>query len=142
MYLVHNYTQCLIGSPCCSVSYYNCISVWPYYTILRIIYSYVSLISEYYNDSYKQCERCRICLDAEDERLAFQAECYNNSFKNTHHLQEDYKTWCSAPRGVIPGIHTLQSFSIHLSKKYSFEIAVKHITIIHKHEVSLQVAYQ
>ncbi len=29
--LVHDYTLCFIGSPCCSVSYYNYTSMWPYY---------------------------------------------------------------------------------------------------------------
>ncbi len=31
--LVHDYTLCFIDSPCCSVSYNNYISVWPYYTV-------------------------------------------------------------------------------------------------------------
>ncbi len=31
----HDYTLCFIGSPCCSVSYYNYISVWPYYIVFH-----------------------------------------------------------------------------------------------------------
>ncbi len=33
--LVHDYTLCFIGSPCCSVSYYNYISVSPYYIVIQ-----------------------------------------------------------------------------------------------------------
>ncbi len=33
--LVHDYTLCFIGSPCCSISYYNYISVWPYYLVIH-----------------------------------------------------------------------------------------------------------
>ncbi len=33
--LVHDYTQYFVGSPCCSVSYYNYIFVWPYYVVIR-----------------------------------------------------------------------------------------------------------
>ncbi len=33
--LVHDYTLYFIGSPCCSVSYYNYISVWPYYIVIQ-----------------------------------------------------------------------------------------------------------
>ncbi len=32
--LVHDYTLYFIGSPCC-VSYYNYISVWPYYIVIQ-----------------------------------------------------------------------------------------------------------
>ncbi len=32
--LVHDYTLCFIGSPCCSVSYYY-ISIWPYYIVIH-----------------------------------------------------------------------------------------------------------
>ncbi len=31
--LIHDYTLCFVGSPCCSLSYYNYISVWPYYIV-------------------------------------------------------------------------------------------------------------
>ncbi len=29
--LVHDYTLCCTGSPCCNVNYYSYISIWPYY---------------------------------------------------------------------------------------------------------------
>ncbi len=35
LYLVHDYTICFAGSPCFNISYYNYISISPYY-----IYSY------------------------------------------------------------------------------------------------------
>ncbi len=34
----------VIGSPCCSVSYYNYISVWPYYIVTTIIWPYYIVI--------------------------------------------------------------------------------------------------
>ncbi len=38
--LVHDYTLCFIGSPCCSVSYYSYISVWPYYIVIHLLTGY------------------------------------------------------------------------------------------------------
>ncbi len=34
--LVHDYTLCFIGSLSSSVSYYNYISVWPYYIVIEL----------------------------------------------------------------------------------------------------------
>ncbi len=34
--LVHDYTLCFIGSPCCSVSYYNYNSIWHYEIVIHI----------------------------------------------------------------------------------------------------------
>ncbi len=34
--IVHDYTLCFTGSPCCSVSYYTYISVWPYYIVIHL----------------------------------------------------------------------------------------------------------
>ncbi len=36
--LVHDYSLCLIRSPCCSVSYYNYISIWPYYICIHLMF--------------------------------------------------------------------------------------------------------
>ncbi len=35
--LIHDYTQCFTGSPCCKFSYYNYISIWPYYIVIHFI---------------------------------------------------------------------------------------------------------
>ncbi len=35
--LVLDYILCYIGSPCCNVSYYNYISIWPYYIVIHNI---------------------------------------------------------------------------------------------------------
>ncbi len=34
--LVHAYTLCFIGSPCCSISY-NYISIWPYHIVIHLL---------------------------------------------------------------------------------------------------------
>ncbi len=36
--LVHDYTLFFIISPCCSIIYYNYMSVWPYYIIIQFTY--------------------------------------------------------------------------------------------------------
>ncbi len=33
--LVHDYTLYFTGSPCYNVSYYNYISIWPYYIVIH-----------------------------------------------------------------------------------------------------------
>ncbi len=35
--LIHDCTLCFIGSPCCNFSYYNYISIWPYYIIIHLV---------------------------------------------------------------------------------------------------------
>ncbi len=34
-FLIHDYTLCFTGSPCCNFSYYNYISIWPYYIVIH-----------------------------------------------------------------------------------------------------------
>ncbi len=34
--LIHDYTLCFTGSPCCNFSYYNFISIWPYYIVIHL----------------------------------------------------------------------------------------------------------
>ncbi len=36
--LVHDYTLCFIVLHCCSVTYYNYISIWPYYIVSHLIW--------------------------------------------------------------------------------------------------------
>ncbi len=37
--LIHNYTLCFTGSPCRNFSYYNYISIWPYYIVSHLCLS-------------------------------------------------------------------------------------------------------
>ncbi len=41
--LIHDYTLCLTDYPCCNFSYYNYISIWPYYIIIHLTASFQSL---------------------------------------------------------------------------------------------------
>ncbi len=34
--LIHNYTLCFTGSPCCNFSHYNYIAIWSYYIVIHI----------------------------------------------------------------------------------------------------------
>ncbi len=34
-FLIHDYSLYVTGSPCCNVSYYNYISIWPYYIVMH-----------------------------------------------------------------------------------------------------------
>ncbi len=34
--LIQDYTLCFTGSPCCKFSYYNYISIWPYYIVIHV----------------------------------------------------------------------------------------------------------
>ncbi len=40
--LVHVYSLCFIDFSCCSVSYYNYISVWPYYIVIQLYCSFIN----------------------------------------------------------------------------------------------------
>ncbi len=34
--LIHDYTLCFTGSPCCNFSHYNYIYIWPYYIVIHM----------------------------------------------------------------------------------------------------------
>ncbi len=35
--LIHDYTLCFTGFPCCNFSYYNYISIWSYYIVIHLV---------------------------------------------------------------------------------------------------------
>ncbi len=39
--LIHDYTLYFTGSPCCKFSYYNYISIWPYYIVIHLINDHI-----------------------------------------------------------------------------------------------------
>ncbi len=43
--LIHDYTLCFTGSPCCNFSYYNYISMWPYYIVIHLTYTIQTICS-------------------------------------------------------------------------------------------------
>ncbi len=44
--LIHDYTLCLTGSPYYNVSYYNYISIWPYYIVIHLLHTTSEIIKE------------------------------------------------------------------------------------------------
>ncbi len=38
--LIHDYTLCFTGFPCCNFGYYNYICIWPYYIVIHFIRHY------------------------------------------------------------------------------------------------------
>ncbi len=60
---VHEYTLCFTGSPCYNVSYYNYISIWPYYIVIHFTthtssLNYVFLTYIYATYAYWQPQLC------------------------------------------------------------------------------------
>ncbi len=54
--LIHDYTLCFNGSPCCKFSYYNYISIWPYYIVIHLSLVNVLLaIDKHIQYSRKPC---------------------------------------------------------------------------------------
>ncbi len=52
--LIHDYTLCLTGSPCCNFGYYNYISIWPYYIVIHLPV-YVTITPEGIAIQHRMC---------------------------------------------------------------------------------------
>ncbi len=82
--LIHNYTLCFTGFPCCNVSNYNSISIGPYYIVIHMTILYVLLvlpvamlvttITSLYDLLYSYLHDYTLCFNG--------SPCYNVSYYN------------------------------------------------------------
>ncbi len=87
--LVHDYTLCFICSPCCNVSYYNYISVWPYFIVIHWMDAHsVWVTQKDFMIHHMRQKPLKYAFVINQEVILFQTVWYNSN-----KLAHSYKTY-------------------------------------------------
>ncbi len=91
--LIHDYTLCFTGSPCCNFSYYNYIYIWPFYIVIhyaivcsgKCMYCYWLKHSQpptlqvIHHGHFTPCYLISMCFSESQNKLANEILCVYNT---------------------------------------------------------------